>query len=252
MLLSAWLGGCGLDPVVPVVAEDVVPGQLAAAVCRAEHDCECPTPRWPSREMCLEIERLAGEDLAALASREGLLYDGACAARLLERYDEADCDVEVDPELTCASCRIYVGPREAGEPCDRLGITFALDTCGQGLECEAGRCVPSCDDPPPLPEGARCTAGVQTLGACEDGLYCAVESELCAPAPQAGEACPDGVCAPSAYCDRSDPEAFVCVARLSAQEPCLVGLQCLSDRCVGGECAPEAAAACLFRDVQAP
>ena len=250
--LSVWLSGCGLDPVAPVVAEETVPQQLASAVCRAEHDCECPTPRWPDRDTCLEIERTAREDIAALAAKEGLLYDGACAARLLDRYDVAGCDVEVDPALTRASCRIYVGPAEAGDACERLGITFALDTCGQGLRCEADRCVPRCDPAEALPEGARCRAGVQALGEGEQGLYCAVESELCAPAPGAGEPCPDQVCADTAFCDRSDPEAFVCVARRSAEEPCLNGIECLSARCVGGECAPEAAAACSFREPEAP
>jgi hypothetical protein len=248
-LAVAWLvAGCGLDPVVPVVEEAEAGPRLAEATCRAQHDCACPSPTWPDRATCLEQETQRADDAQAIAAREGLQYDGACAAALIARYDEADCDaaapgVAVD---TCPPCRRYVGTGQMGEACERLAITIDLDTCGQGLRCEEARCVPACDPPPVLVLGDRCRAGIEDLGGCEPGTYCGIESDQCEAAPVAGEPCPETVCDATAVCDRSIPDAFVCVARGAEEDSCSFDAQCLSAQCVGTRCTALAATACFF------
>lgn len=224
---------------------------VAAAVCSAEHDCDCLAPAWPDRETCVDSEILRLQDSAVIASDHDLSYDGACVGLRVKAYADAGCDRDVALEPCALSCKPYVGEAAEGEPCERLGITVAVDTCAQGLRCEGGVCVPSCALAHPLEEGAPCAAGIESLGECTPTHYCTPDTERCAPRPRVGESCPDAVCEADAWCDRSSADAGsnagVCVARRAAGAACTVDTQCQSDRCVDDACTAVPASACSFR-----
>jgi hypothetical protein len=249
LLLLLGLSACGDAPAdaPAVVHEADAPQAVAAAVCSAEHDCACPAPAWPDRPTCVAAEVQALEDSSVIAAEHGLRYDGECVARRVQAYADAGCDRDVELEPCALACKPYVGDAERGEACERLGITVDVDTCAQGLACSAGVCMPSCEMQAPLPEGATCAAGIESLGECERTHYCASDTRQCVPRPEAGDACPDDACVDSAYCDRSDPDGPRCTARRAAGAACSVDVQCQSERCVMDECAAPAASACSFR-----
>jgi hypothetical protein len=236
--------GCGLDPVVPVLDPAQAPAAIAEAICRAQHECPCQDPPWPDAMTCREQERQRLEDTAAVATETGLLYDAACGAAILAAYDEAGCEADPTVDACASQCRLWVGAGELGDPCEPLGITVDLDTCGPDLRCVQDACVARCEVPTPLGEGQRCRAGIEPLGECDEGLYCPVEGSECVPAPGDGAPCPDNVCAESAWCDRSQGTDFVCRARGAPGQACATDIGCLSRRCVGGECTELPAAAC--------
>lgn len=241
------VGACAAEPPPRSIAEADAPALVAEAVCRAEHECGCRQPAWPDRDTCMEAEVQALEDAAAIAATHDLVYDGECVARRVDAYDDAACAPEVPLDPCALACKAYVGTVDVGAACERLGITVDVDTCAQGLRCEAGSCVPRCDPAPPLAEGAVCAKGIEPVGVCEPALYCAPDTQRCAPRPAAGDPCPDDACLTSSYCDRADPAAPVCRARVPEGDACLVDTQCESDHCDEGGCAPLAAAACSFR-----
>lgn len=247
-LLSIVLVACTASSAPPAVIDAAdAPMAVAAAVCSAEHGCDCPAPAWPDEETCVAAEIQALEDAAAIAADHALAYDGECVARRVQAYDAFACEPEVAIEPCALSCKAYVGGAAQGEACERLGITVAVDTCAQGLSCEAGVCVPSCEHEPPLPQGAACAAGIEPLGECEPELYCTPDTRRCAPRPVAGQPCPHDACAASSWCDRSAADGPTCVAQSSAGAACSVDTQCESERCIEGTCAALPAAACSFR-----
>ena len=240
------------DPLPTMVDEDDFGEFLAVETCRDAFDCGCPDLRWDSPTECLEQQRLRGDDTMFVATQNGLTYDAACTADIILRARSLECELQLPAEptpeqveaATCPQpCKPYFGDKAQGERCTRLGITVAVDDCGQGLRCGDGRtCVPLCDDQAPLPAGEPCLAGLEELGTCEAGTRCSMSQGVCEALPRLGEPC-DGPCASGSWCDRSVP-APVCIDTLAAGEPCVLAESCQSGTCEDDSCTEPAALVC--------
>lgn len=189
-----------------------------------------------------------GERLSVQFNRE-------CADRLTDLLEQVDCDGPV-LEIPCEQqCKLYFGPRWAGEPCE------SDRECSGDLICHNGECREPCGLPivgPGEPcEFARCAAGLECVVTVDDGVsapavcgggsggapvgaacmghadcttfFC--PAGFCAELPGAGSPCIDGRCGPGVVCEQSEanPEG-TCVAIA----PICVALALLPEAIVGG------------------
>ena len=243
---AVWLvlGGCGgggLPDVPPSVAREDAPRLLADEICRSLFECECSVNPYRDGERCQEVLEQRGTDADQVASQAGLTYDGACVSLLATTRRELGCGVEAD-EPACIPCRPFFGTGRAGEPCEKLGVTVDVDTCGQGLRCVDRICVELCPTEAVLSLAERCAAGIESLGRCEAGLHCDAGTERCTVSPLVGEPCPDRICTQDAWCDPA--AAGSCATRREAGEACVLGDSCVSGRCEDGRCAVSEASVC--------
>ena len=245
------VAGCSEPADAPVwVPREEAAELVARAQCAARFECECSDPGFEDPESCLQGWTLRVSDLGFVADASGLEYDGSCVARRLEVLQSLQCDATIDPGdprqalLDCPRpCKAFVGSGDEGAPCDVFGATVKVDDCGQGLVCEEARCVPLCP-PPPLIEGERCQAGIETLGRCAAMLVCEPDSGRCVPAPGLGEPCLERLCGPGAFCDRATSTEGICSAVRPPGSACLTDAECESGRCENQQCGPVQSLVC--------
>lgn len=188
-----------------------------------------------------------------------LLYDGELALECADAFPSRSCaDWQTEP-LPCSGflwpnaylgqacyglypecrsgvCRGYCSPRRcqppglAGETCDESS------DCNGGLFCQiptssstgVGNCTPLGG------VGNGCDA--QTL--CRPELFCNVR--WCESRRRPGEACADGTCVSSAFCQQTT-DGGMCAERLDAGQGCTDDVQCqagLLCETISGQCAP--------------
>ena len=248
--LALLLLACQIPPPPPFITEaDALPA-IADATCSTAFDCACPVVQWPDEEACREAVALRTSDTSMVADQAGLRYDGVCVARRLERLERIACaaeDVDDERDAACAeACKAYVGTIAEGETCQRFGVTVDLDDCAQGLRCsDAKICEPLCVPSEPLPEGARCMAGIEVLGECDADLFCDATDGRCRVASAVGEPCDVRPCAESAFCDLAQ-QPRTCAPRSAAGAPCRADETCASGLCLAEICSPLVPLACTL------
>jgi hypothetical protein len=243
--MSVGLGcGDGRSQVPSIVEREDAPRMLAEETCRSLFDCACPVNPYRTPEHCREVLELRGNDSDRVARLGELEYDGACVARQVTVRRDLACDFRDDEP--CIPCRPFFGTGAAGDPCEKLGVTVDVDTCGQGLRCEDGICVELCPRLPRLGGGEPCVAGLEVLGACERGLHCDAATERCVVSPVVGEPCPDGVCTQDAWCDRVVPGESVCAEPLEEGQACFSNESCGPGHCERGHCVEPTPSVCAL------
>jgi hypothetical protein len=202
------------QPDAPAVSEAQMASSMAAILCIAQVDCDCPGRSHETVPSCRHSLNMTYEDMQLRAQERGLIYDGACLGQLEAAVEALACDI-IDPAQSFADvlgagrCAVYHGDRELGDACVALGN--AASDCAQGLACWEGVCVDPC--------GAVHGDRSNPYGyACPEGQGMAVETGECAVPSALGEPCGPGGCASGGYC------ASVCKG----------------DVC-GGQCAPATA-----------
>lgn len=246
--LALPLAACQIPAPPPFISEAEALPAIVDATCSTAFDCACPAVPWRDEDACRERVGQRTDDAAWVAEREGLRWDGVCVARWLDRLDRLGCVAEgVDDEriAACAgACKPWVGTIAEGEPCQRYGVTVDLDDCAQGLRCsDAKICEPLCVPAEPLPEGARCMAGIEVLGECDADLFCDATDGRCRVAADVGEPCDARPCAASAFCDLAQ-QPRTCAPRWAEGEPCRTDEACESGLCLDGACSPIVPLAC--------
>ena len=239
-----------------VVAQD--------GVCSVAADCvqglECPDGRCvalPGQDQpCDALGRCAAGLLCVQASTptetDGGTYDGiggappsvtgvclapgGAGAPCLEN---ANCLSELycpSPSVTESQCAPRLG---AGSPCSAYE-----DSCQADLVCvpDAGGSNYVCTSKPG--PGELCTSSQGGAQPCRADCYCPTQPVACAPLPTSGQACPNGLCVSTAYCDPTDSSA-VCRDRVAENEACSAGaMQRLMPCSSGLQCKPAAAPTC--------
>jgi hypothetical protein len=247
-LIAFLVAGCQPPAPPPFITEADAAIAIPQATCATAFDCACPRAPWPDPATCEQALGQRTDDTAMVAAEVGLRYDGVCVARRLQRIDRLGCEAEdVDDERAAAcaeACKAYVGTIEAGQTCQRFGVTVDLDDCAQGLHCSDDRtCVPLCEGVEPLAEGERCMAGIEILGECDAGLFCDPADGDCRVAASLGEPCDQRPCAADGFCDLAQ-QPRTCVPRANAGERCSTHDACASGLCLDDACAPIVPIAC--------
>lgn len=229
--------------------------------CTLDEECE-------GESFCLFGDACPGTCSELLSAGETCVDDGNCesglvcseaTSRCVRPSSEGDACEQGEPQ--CASPYICLGAdeetgepgtclsttnllvREEGEACSFIGGEPVL--CQEGLACRiedinlTDGIVSTCHEI--ATEGDAC--GVALPPMCPSGYYCAgIDLEgaqfsgSCEPSPKQGDACSDDIfspCAPGLLCLDG-----TCTASKENGESCTLGVECLSENCVDGGCAP--------------
>lgn len=219
----------------PFANPDAYAEALAQATCAKLAACDCTEV--PDTCVADHTEVNLGRNAVYLAA--GSVFDPLCARKLVLRHEWTACGLDsTDP---CGFCEDFVGTRAEGDACQLIAGT--VDPCGPRLFCNGGTCT---GPVPWLGEDAPCRDGDVVLGACEAGLLCDFDQDICVPVPKLGEPCRDLVCGPGAWCSTSDSPTGVCLATRPGGGPCSHPIQCESRVCEQSVCSDEPLY-CLYR-----
>lgn len=242
------LAGCGEKPGtvdagtepdagLPTVPPSELAIRLSPAFCSHQERC-CATQGADCAERAQIALQVFGTILFSELDGGGVELDGTQLNQCLSALSSTACP-DLGFILARPECqKMFVGKRNAGEPCvEYIG-------CTAGLACVVGTCLPvapaggSCDGGSP-----ECQNGMCRYRNCALGTACA--KGQCRPWPGIGAACRGdaGVeCYPATdYCSCSNPatgcaQGGTCARKRAAGEACTVGSQCASLRCTSGTC----------------
>ena len=208
--VSSVLAACGGDP-APLSLDDYR-SRNAAVVCERVWSCCDAETRMrflagsgmsptASEAECVErftsLQQPTFDAVELSLSEDTVVYDGALAARCIERFEQYSCD-----ELASVLGAVDASPAE----CTTIfrGVTGAGEPCSTSVQCESRFCEVS-------------------VGTCR-----ALASE--------GEPCAGAICETGLFCDPAG-EPPVCVRSRAEGEACSSPLECSSFTCEGGVCA---------------
>lgn len=240
VLAFSWitLVGCSQEEEEPVIS----PLALVAQRCAVVVGCGCiPGASNDQVQACTDAQAGTVESTANAAAAAGLLYDGDCAARQVEWFDELGCAIqntELLVESNCAlNCPLYYGYVGPGEEC--TVIADRASSCAKGLDCVGGVCQDICNNWR-LAEGATCyNPSNPPTGSCVTGTHCDIgQTNRCVATPKLGEPCPDNVCLPGDFCNGFAQPQAICESIKAVGEPCLQASACATGYCTDNVCAP--------------
>lgn len=256
LALAVWPAGCeetsgggdgsddgatatGDDGGMNVVPEADVFRLLAETQCKWIFECGCGDTSYADEAECAMLRAENIERSYEAAKNAALRYDGACGASMIAAMEAAGCNAA--PQPACDACVLYHGGQGTGAVCLEISSYNPLSDCDQGLRCDEQSltCFDACALEESVPDGEMCAndRGTPLVG-CEVDSTCDATTKTCTSLPGPDVPCHDDrLCASAAYCDTSDPDAPVCVARLADDEPCTRDDECLSGYCFGA-CGP--------------
>lgn len=211
------------------------PEKDAQAACEALFACDCAALPYADVDACMAGLLAELAEAEAMAPGMGLTFDGSCLAKVAAALPGLAC-AHPDEEALCSLCAPLAGTGQLFDPCTRYPLG---SSCAPEFRCFAGTCIGRCDN---TQEGGYC---VQIDDECADGLTCAFDA-TCVPTPGLDEvcnsACEDGLfcevntcsllkqphascdgadcCVANYYCDGSE-----CVPLIEAGMPCEVAMQ---------------------------
>lgn len=188
----------GTPPADPAAVCDA----LSELACDAWARCGCGDALgWWDLPACVAIARvecagaIATAEVAEALARGELRFDAVAAQAAIDTASRAAAAGCAPVALDVG--RVLAGTRATGGLCARVGDV--IDTCADGLGCEAGTCAPGSLGP----EGEPCP--------CEPGLACdasAARGGLCRAAEAAGPLAPGDACTAASEC-----ESLLCIER---------------------------------------
>lgn len=234
--------GCSSDP-DPVALEDYC-AQFSAALCDGlVHNCGCGAVTEQSCRATVATTCMTSDSTFTASVSAGVIrYDGAAAARLMQKLTSGspDCELGISAGWTdkdfFTSQGVWTGNKIAGAPCLYPSIPGLPNDCGDGA-CSISRhvCIGGVGD------GASC----DSVHACYDldaqfptTLRCD-SAELgsgttCMPYLQTGQACTSPNQCATGFC-----ESTTCAFGLSLAafgQACTSDGECVSNYCMGGTC----------------
>lgn len=249
---AVWLGCCTTQYADSAQCEAMVEARHAQLVDQQQTYGLIYDPACLEQQLLEQADGCPGGATRPACGRCLLLHGDNAVGEACDagKYGSAECMQGLECRL--GVCTDTCPPRGMDEVCAEDGDIFA--TCAEGLVCDHGgsnTCVPrvaigeACKPNVPCEAGAYCEPMMSVCAAqlgpdamctgdaaCADGLTCEVQSMLCKPVPQAGEAC-QAVCAAGFYC-----EAGTCAAELPEGAACAADEACAGDlACVDQVCA---------------
>jgi hypothetical protein len=255
----ALAAGCGGEPEAPpgsaAIPLDALCQELAAADCARLAACQAlyapfDVARCEARqasELCAPMQAA----FQAARAEQTLDYFELAARGCRDAVGALGCGVGLDHDLLALpACQAMVaGTGTEGDACH---LSLA---CAPGFACDAAQCPGLCV--PLLGNNQACTFGDR----CAAELYCDLTAMRCLARTDLGGTCglelSGSACVDGAFCERSNPNAPVCVRARGRNEgctrdaECAGGARCVRNRCSGGaegdacvealDCAPELA-----------
>jgi hypothetical protein len=168
------------------------------------------------------------------------VFDPQCLDRAIEILRAAECDSDLSRFWFELPCPLYHGTANVGDPCS--GGSPVYNPCLQDLLCIEERCeLAHVTGPPDLRPGTG--EPCNETGECHASAWCdlaAMDGPICRALVDVGDACMGHAeCfttyCPAGFCDERPGEGEPC----GANQICASGLECASERCVGGSsCVP--------------
>jgi len=255
LLIVLLTGACSgrVSPAPADVAEDDFPSIYAQTYCDAVGACCAAASTQFTRADCIAAMTRGGQSLLAYGGASAV-YDGKRARDCIEKTRTilSGCltSVLTKGDLYSACSWLKVGTVPTGASCttasecapvagNNVGCV-ATEADSSLLECFADRpgmvdepCMDGDPSARPLPGHRR---------SCADGLFCN-DSSRCQPLLPAGATCTSrDYCSETSWCRPMNPnDSFttrVCTPKVALGTACTLPMQCTSESCYQGTCAP--------------